>query len=108
MIEIWNAVAALAWRHAGPALWQASVVALVVLVAMRLARRWPARVRHALAVIALLKFAVPTLIPAPVVRTARVVRPVRRLRGPAGRSATNRGVGRPDQRAPSLRCRLEP
>jgi beta-lactamase regulating signal transducer with metallopeptidase domain/HEAT repeat protein len=66
MIEAWNAVAARVWRHGEPALLQTTVVALLVLVAMRVGRRWPAPVRHGLAVIALLKFAVPTLIPSPI------------------------------------------
>ncbi len=50
----------------GQALWQSTLVALLVLGAVRLGRRWPAPLRYGLLLVALLKFAVPTVVTSPV------------------------------------------
>ena len=52
--------------HMGQALWQSTLVALLVLCAVRLGRRWPAPLRYGLLLVALLKFAVPTVVTSPV------------------------------------------
>src|SRR5438046_3183088 len=45
--------------------WQSAVVAATVLVALAQGRRWNAPLRYAILLVALLKFAVPPLVPAP-------------------------------------------
>ncbi len=45
--------------------WQAAVVAAVILVAVRLGRRWPAPVRYGLLLVALAKFALPPILASP-------------------------------------------
>ena len=54
------------WNHMVYAGWQAAVVGLVLLLVVNLfGRRWPAPLRYALLVLALLKFACPPLLPVP-------------------------------------------
>jgi len=54
------------WRYALHVAWQATLLALVVLIVVRLARRWPSPLRYWLLIIALVKFAMPPLLHAPV------------------------------------------
>jgi beta-lactamase regulating signal transducer with metallopeptidase domain len=59
--------AALSWAHyVALAMWQASIVAAVVLLAVRIGRHWPAPLRAALLLVALLKFIIPPTLPSPV------------------------------------------
>lgn len=46
--------------------WQAAVVGLGVLLVLRFGRRWPAPLRHGLLLIALIKFACPPMVGAPI------------------------------------------
>src|SRR5262245_13380715 len=57
--ELWTA-------HMGQALWQSTLITLLVLCAVRLGRRWPAPLRYGLLLVALLKFAVPPMVTSPV------------------------------------------
>ncbi len=54
------------WRYALHVAWQATLLALIVLIVVRLARRWPSPLRYWLLIIALMKFAMPPLLHAPV------------------------------------------
>jgi beta-lactamase regulating signal transducer with metallopeptidase domain len=54
------------WRYVVQTGWQAALVGSLLLVVVHVAgRRWPAPLRYALLVLALLKFACPPLLPAP-------------------------------------------
>ncbi|MBN1941736.1 MAG: hypothetical protein JW849_00420 [Phycisphaerae bacterium] len=59
MVELW-------WRYVFHATWTSSLAAVVVLVCIRLGRRWPAQLRLGLLLIVLVKFAVPPMLTLPV------------------------------------------
>jgi beta-lactamase regulating signal transducer with metallopeptidase domain len=66
MLEGLNHIAAWWWGHLISAAWQTGVVGAVVLVlVLALGKRWPAPLRYALLVLALLKFACPPWLPVP-------------------------------------------
>ena len=58
-IEAINHAAGTWWNFVAHATWQSSLLAVIFLAVVRLGRRWPAQLRYALVVIALMKFAVP-------------------------------------------------
>src|SRR5262245_43500007 len=60
-----NGLAALWTASLAPALWQSTWMALLLLGAVRIGRRWPAPLRHGLLLLALLKFAVPPAVTSP-------------------------------------------
>jgi beta-lactamase regulating signal transducer with metallopeptidase domain len=66
LIDVLNQFSDWWWSHLVSAFWQAGVVgaALLVLV-LTLGKRWPAPLRYALLVLALLKFAFPPWLPVP-------------------------------------------
>ena len=51
--------------HVAHLLWQTSVTTLFALVLLRLLRRESARLRHAIALVALAKFVIPPMLPLP-------------------------------------------
>lgn len=54
------------WAFAlGHSAWQAALVGIVLLLIVRLGHRWPAPLRYGLLLLALLKFAMPPILPAP-------------------------------------------
>lgn len=53
------------WTYVSHATWQAALVAGVLLIVVAWGRRWPAPWRHALLMLALLKFAMPPFFPLP-------------------------------------------
>jgi beta-lactamase regulating signal transducer with metallopeptidase domain len=61
-----NGAAAIWWRYVFHATWQASLVSIGALALARVFRRWPAPLRAALLLIALLKFLAPPMLPSPV------------------------------------------
>ena len=63
--EAINQVAGTWWPFVLHATWQSSLLAGIFLVAVRLGRRWPAQLRYALVLIALVKFAVPPTLSLP-------------------------------------------
>lgn len=65
VVDVLSRAGELWWRYALHAAWQASVLGIVVLVVVRLGRRWPAPLRYWLLVVALVKFAVPPLLSVP-------------------------------------------
>ena len=66
LVIMLNDAAAAWWPYVLHATWTSSVVAVVMLAVVRLCRRWPARVLYGIALIALLKFAMPPMMSAPV------------------------------------------
>ncbi len=65
LIEALNGAGAAWWTYLLHATWQSSLVAGVILTAAWLGRRWPARLRYGLVLIALVKFAMPPLLALP-------------------------------------------
>ena len=65
VIDALNRAAATWWPYVLHATWQSALVAVVLLALVRLGRRWPAHVRYALLLIALVKFAIPPTLPLP-------------------------------------------
>ncbi|MGH7138751.1 MAG: M56 family metallopeptidase, partial [Pirellulales bacterium] len=61
------------WSFVVHASWQAAAVGLGVLIVLRFGRRWPAPLRYGLVLIALIKFASPPMIGAPVGQFSRFV-----------------------------------
>jgi len=59
LIELLNRAAEAWWPQVLHATWQCSLLAGVILGALRLGRRWPAQMRYALGLLALVKFIVP-------------------------------------------------
>ncbi|MGA2233747.1 MAG: carboxypeptidase regulatory-like domain-containing protein, partial [Tepidisphaeraceae bacterium] len=58
--------AAVVWReYVFRATWEASLVAVIALALLRFARRWPAPLRAAVLLVAMLKFLVPPMLPSP-------------------------------------------
>ncbi|MBN1553166.1 MAG: PEP-CTERM sorting domain-containing protein [Phycisphaerae bacterium] len=53
------------WRYVFHATWTSSLIALIVLIVLRLGRRWSAHLRFALLLIVLVKFAVPPMLTLP-------------------------------------------
>ena len=53
------------WQSVTHAGWQAAIVCIVALGVVALGRRWPAPLRYALLLVALLKFATPPMLTAP-------------------------------------------
>ncbi|MEX2117972.1 MAG: M56 family metallopeptidase [Pirellulales bacterium] len=60
------------WSYVLHASWQAAVLGLVLLVVLRLGRRWPSPLRYGILLIALTKFACPPWLPAPTGLFSRV------------------------------------
>jgi hypothetical protein len=76
VVDIINETSVWWWHHlAAAALQAAAVGALLLAVVYLLGRRWPAPLRYALLVLALLKFAFPPLLTAPTGLLMRVVPP---------------------------------
>ncbi|MCI0621113.1 MAG: HEAT repeat domain-containing protein [Acidobacteria bacterium] len=65
LVEMLNTWSAEWWRWLVPASWQSALVALVVLAAVTLGRRWPAPLRYGLLLVGLIKFAVPPMLSLP-------------------------------------------
>ncbi len=65
LIARWNEIAASWWGWTWPVAWQAALVAGLVLLVLRLGRRWPAPLRYGLVLVALLKFVTPPMSPLP-------------------------------------------
>lgn len=59
IVEAFNAWSSYWWQWLAPATCQSAAVALILLVLVTIGRRWAAPVRHALLLVALLKFAMP-------------------------------------------------
>jgi beta-lactamase regulating signal transducer with metallopeptidase domain len=66
LVEILDRAAATWWTCMLHATWQSSLVAVAFLAIAWLGRRWPAQLRYALLLIALVKFATPPMLPTPV------------------------------------------
>ncbi|MGB2823084.1 MAG: M56 family metallopeptidase, partial [Phycisphaerae bacterium] len=64
-VEAINHAAGTWWAFVAHATWQSSLLAVIFLAVVRLGRRWPAQLRYALVVIALMKFAVPPTLSLP-------------------------------------------
>ena len=79
-----NGLAALWTATLAPALWQSTLVALLLLGAVRLGRRWPAPLRHGLLLLALLKFAVPPAVTSPTALLHLLPKPIAVQAGRAG------------------------
>lgn len=54
------------WSFALHATWTSCLVAMVLLIMVRFRKRWPAKIRHAILLIALVKFALPPTLALPV------------------------------------------
>ena len=65
LVEKLNSAAALWYPFVYHVAWQASLLAVVLLVIVRLGRRWPSPLRYWLLVLALAKFALPPLLSLP-------------------------------------------
>ena len=65
VIEALNQTAAGWWTYVAHATWQSSMLAGIILLVVWLGRRWPAQLRYALALIALLKFTIPPTLSLP-------------------------------------------
>lgn len=65
-VEALNEAGRAWWVYVFHATWTSSLVAAALLAVVRLGRRWPAQVRHAIILIALVKFAVPPMLTAPI------------------------------------------
>jgi hypothetical protein len=72
--------------------WQAAVVGISILTALRFTKRWPATLRHALVLLALLKFLVPPLASFPSGLLSQIEFPPDKLQVPASVTA----AGSPD------------
>jgi HEAT repeat protein/beta-lactamase regulating signal transducer with metallopeptidase domain len=72
LIQGLNALSSLWWPYVWHTTWQAAVAAGILLVAVRLGRRWPAPLQYGLLVIALLKFVFPPLLSVPTGLFSRV------------------------------------
>ena len=59
------------WPYVLRATWQGCLVALFILLAVRLGRRWPSPVLYGLLFVALIKFALPPTVSAPIGIRAR-------------------------------------
>jgi beta-lactamase regulating signal transducer with metallopeptidase domain len=66
IVQSLNRAAQAWWPFALHTTWTSCLVAVVLLLMVRLGRRWPAKVRHAILVIALVKFALPPTLALPV------------------------------------------
>lgn len=66
LVEILDQAAAAWWTCMLHATWQSSLLAAAFLAVARLGRRWPAQIRYALVLIALVKFAIPPMLSTPV------------------------------------------
>lgn len=66
VVESLNAAGGVWWVYAFHATWTSSLVAAVLLAVVWVGRRWPAQLRHAIILIALVKFAVPPILATPV------------------------------------------
>jgi beta-lactamase regulating signal transducer with metallopeptidase domain len=65
-LDWFNQIAAHWWSYVVQTGWQAALVGMILLLVVHLAgRRWPAPLRYAILVLALLKFACPPLLPIP-------------------------------------------
>ena len=53
------------WHYALHATWQAAIVVALIVLAVRLGKRWPSPLRYWLLVVALLKFAIPPMLSIP-------------------------------------------
>jgi len=65
LINALNSSGGIWWRYVLHAAWQASLLAVVVLLVVRLGRRWSSSLRYWLLVIVLVKFAMPPLFSLP-------------------------------------------
>ncbi len=65
MTEFLNQTGSAWWYYFAQAAWQATLLALLILIVVRLRPRWPARLHWGLLMIAVLKFALPPLVPVP-------------------------------------------
>jgi beta-lactamase regulating signal transducer with metallopeptidase domain len=65
MTEFLNQTGSAWWYYFAPAAWQSTLLVLLILMVVRLRPRWPARLHWGLLMIAVLKFALPPLVPVP-------------------------------------------
>lgn len=65
-IQVLNEAGHTWWSHVFPLTWTSSLVAVVLLAVIWIGRRWPAQLRYAIVLVALIKFAVPPTLTAPV------------------------------------------
>ncbi|MEX0611669.1 MAG: M56 family metallopeptidase [Pirellulales bacterium] len=82
-IDTFNAWAESWWPYALHATWQAAGVALVILLLVSVARRWPSPLRYGLLVLALLKFALPPMLAVPTGLFSQVGPELAARQGPA-------------------------
>ncbi|MCK4850726.1 MAG: hypothetical protein KAT11_05205, partial [Phycisphaerae bacterium] len=66
VIEILNQAGQTWWDYVFYATWTSSLVAALLLAVVWVGRRWPAQLRYAIILIALIKFAVPPMLAMPV------------------------------------------
>ncbi len=96
-VDAWNRAAEV-WRaYVFAASWQSAVVALIAMGLTLLFRRWPAAVRAAILLVALVKFLVPPIVPSPAAVFGR--------RPPRGLCLALNARRFPYGRNPSWRCR---
>ena len=65
LIEILNSISGDWWRWIAASAWQSALVAALILSIVRIGRRWPSPLKHALLLVALAKFAVPPMLSLP-------------------------------------------
>ena len=66
IIQVLNEAGETWWRYVFPLTWTSSLVAAFLLAVVWIGRRWPAQLRYAIVLIALIKFAVPPTLTSPV------------------------------------------
>ncbi len=65
-IEVLNQAGHTWWSYVFPLTWTSSLVAAILLAVIWIGRRWPAQLRYAIILVALIKFAVPPTLTSPV------------------------------------------
>ena len=65
LIDSLNQASQTWWSYIVPAIWQGSLVALVIVGIVWIGRRWPSPLRHGLLLVALVKLAMPPLLALP-------------------------------------------
>lgn len=66
LVTLLNSTAQTWWPYMFHASWQSTLAAIMILTLLSFGRRWPSPLRYGLLVVALLKFAMPPLLPVPV------------------------------------------
>ena len=65
-IQVLNEAGETWWSYVFPLTWTSSLVATILLTVIWIGRRWPAQLRYAIVLVALIKFAIPPTLTAPV------------------------------------------